>query len=256
MSLSESRRGSRESSVTPNFCMDTKLLKFEALVKKIHDALGGHYHDIGFARKYNSYPYVDLNLKILERMDNTTPIKQIGTDKFNNANYLSPNYPLNLIYDLKKMNEYACIVFLYSDTFSEFFAAFTTSYRDFCEWCEKWLYNELSEAPENKKIELTNEFIDIINKYSSERSKVFAIYFLFWALFVLAVDDNEKEKHLSEICDYARIFNVTDDEMIGIVNVVKYIVQDETFDISKTECLSEYFHYFTTVRILELYDRN
>lgn len=254
MSLSESLRG---SSVTPNFCMDTKLLKFEALVKKIHDALGGHYHDIDFDRKYNIHPYVDLNLKILERMDNTTPIKQIGTDKFNNANYLSPNFPLNLIYDLKKMNEYACIIFLYSDIFSEFFAVFTTSSFDFDEWCRKWLYNELSEAPENKKIELTNEFIDIINKYSSEHSKVFAINFLFWALFVLAVDDNEKEKHLSEICDYARIFNVTDDEMIGIVNVVKYIVQDETFDISKTECLSEYFHYFPpTVRILELYDRN
>ena len=109
MSLSESLRGSRGSSVTPNFCMDTKLLKFEALVKKIHDALGGHYRDIDFARKYNTHPYVDLNLKILERMDNTTPIKQIGTDKFNNANYLSPNLPLNLIYDLKKMNEYACI---------------------------------------------------------------------------------------------------------------------------------------------------
>lgn len=113
MSLSESLRG---SSVTPNFCMDTKLLKFEALVKKIHDALGGHYHDIDhdidFDRKYNIHPYVDLNLKILERMDNTTPIKQIGTDKFNNANYLSPNFPLNLIYDLKKMNEYACIIFL------------------------------------------------------------------------------------------------------------------------------------------------
>lgn len=54
-------------------------------------------------------------------------------------------------------------------------------------------------------------------------------YFIFWALFILAVDDTDKEKHLSDICDIARIFDIPDDEVLDIANVVKYVIRDKTY---------------------------
>lgn len=48
------------------------------------------------------------------------------------------------------------------------------------------------------------------NKYS----------FIFWALMVLTVDDTDKEKHLSQICDFSRFLEVDEEEMKNITRLI------------------------------------
>lgn len=64
-----------------------------------------------------------------------------------------------------------------------------------------------------------------------------ATYPLFLALMILAVDDTDKEKHLSTICDFARMLKVSDDEMLDLVNVVKYVFQDDSYEMPKSEMI-------------------
>lgn len=81
---------------------------------------------------------------------------------------------------------------------------------------------------------------DIVSRFN-KNSRPSAYIFLFWALMILAVDDTNKEEHLSLICDYAKMLKVTDEEMSDLVNVVKYVFQDKTFEDLKTETVKKYF---------------
>ena len=65
--------------------------------------------------------------------------------------------------------------------------------------------------------------------------------FIFWALMILAVDDTDKEEHLSLICDYSKMLQITEEEMLDLVNVVKYVFQDTTFENPKTDTINKYF---------------
>ena len=58
---------------------------------------------------------------------------------------------------------------------------------------------------------------------------------MLFALLLLSLDDTDKEKHLSIICDFARMLQVTDEEMIDLVNVVKYVFQDDTYEVPMNE---------------------
>lgn len=48
--------------------------------------------------------------------------------------------------------------------------------------------------------------------------------FVFWALMVMAVDDTDKEWHLSQICDLGSWLGINDEEMINIVRLVRRIL--------------------------------
>lgn len=65
--------------------------------------------------------------------------------------------------------------------------------------------------------------------------------FIFWALMILAVDDTDKEEHLSLICDYSKMLQITEEEMLDLVNVVKYVFQVTTFENPKTDTINKYF---------------
>lgn len=52
--------------------------------------------------------------------------------------------------------------------------------------------------------------------------------FIFWALMILAVDDTDKEEHLSLICDFAKVINIDDNAMLDIVQIVRLVFQKET----------------------------
>lgn len=52
--------------------------------------------------------------------------------------------------------------------------------------------------------------------------------FIFWALMILAVDDTDKEEHLSLICDFAKILNIDNSEMMDIVQIIRLVFQKET----------------------------
>lgn len=52
--------------------------------------------------------------------------------------------------------------------------------------------------------------------------------FIFWALMILAVDDTDKEEHLSLICDFAKLLRINDTEMMDIVQIIRLIFGKET----------------------------
>ncbi|MCI8353706.1 MAG: hypothetical protein HFI47_01290 [Lachnospiraceae bacterium] len=53
------------------------------------------------------------------------------------------------------------------------------------------------------------------------------LFFIFWSLMVLAVDDAGKEKHLSLICDFAKMLKISDAEMMDIVQIIQIIYHIE-----------------------------
>lgn len=52
--------------------------------------------------------------------------------------------------------------------------------------------------------------------------------FIFWALMILAVDDADKEEHLSLICDFAKMLRINDTEMMNMVQIVRLVFNKET----------------------------
>ncbi len=52
--------------------------------------------------------------------------------------------------------------------------------------------------------------------------------FIFWALMILAVDDADKEEHLSLICDFAKMLYINNHEMMDMVQIVRLVFNKET----------------------------
>lgn len=86
------------------------------------------------------------------------------------------------------------------------------------------------------RIEATNKFV------AKNKNNCNTVRVLFWALIVLAVDDTDKEKHLSLICDFARMLDVTDDEMKDLVNVIKRIFKCGAYEPIKTQRVRDMFN--------------
>lgn len=66
-------------------------------------------------------------------------------------------------------------------------------------------------------------------------------YFIFWSLMILAVDDADKEEHLSLICDFTKMLKITDAEIMDIVRIIQMIYRiEENLDI-QTEAVKRIF---------------
>lgn len=77
----------------------------------------------------------------------------------------------------------------------------------------------------------------------------FNLYFLFWALMILSVDDTDKEEHLSLICEFAQMLAVSDAalmDLIGLIRVIYNIEGDYKF---QTRIVGHSF-----IRLLEKYE--
>lgn len=82
---------------------------------------------------------------------------------------------------------------------------------------------------------ITEEFVDWCRGSAGYASYIEdGFYFLFWALMVITVDKTDKEKHLSMICNFARMLMVTDQEVKDIIELIKIV-----YDRSESEVLSQ-----------------
>lgn len=134
---------------------------------------------------------------------------------------------LPLIFNCEDFNDYAKVIYDNSDIYISF--SDDSEQSDFCK-----------QFPLSEKFDDGKQRIDagtaLVRKLNSDKSQKSAAYkFIFWSLMVLAVDDKNKDEYLSLICDYARMFKISDDEMKDMVNVIKYIFQDKTAQPIKTE---------------------
>ena len=151
------------------------------------------------------------------------------------------NATLSLIYDREQLNEFGKIIFKCSQL-----RFYVGEKWYFLLWQEKY-GKDLSSAfkDERKQFEAAKELVTSINegnwatdryiyRYKGEGWRSDAYRFIFWALMVLAVDETDKEEHLSEICDFAKMLKISDDEVADIINVIKYIFQNKTAKEIKT----------------------
>lgn len=65
--------------------------------------------------------------------------------------------------------------------------------------------------------------------------------FIFWSLMILAVDDTDKEEHLSLICDFAKMLKISDEEMLDIMQIIQAIYHMEGNFAIKTRNVKLYF---------------
>lgn len=220
---------------------ECRIAKFEILIDDIRNGI--HYHSI-----YNNQP-----------LDNDI------TDKFYDTIIYKALY---LIYydEFQNMNQYAKAIYMYFMNKDHIFDVGNCGDRirknsNSCEYKDvfgSWPPEIESTTQKTEPIPIQDKIQEIkklvsscnatykiykIDKWNDNRdSNIDAnICILFWALTVLAVDDTDKEKRLSLICDFARMLKVTDDEMKDIVNVIKCVFQDETFEPLKTEKVSDIF---------------
>ena len=124
--------------------------------------------------------------------------------------------PLALIYDYNKCNDYAKVIMSGAKFFfsgAEFSYNICGIYR---------YYDDFKSA--KKTADTAMKFVNICaaRKNAVERYK-----FIFWALMILTVDKVDAEEHLSLICDYAKLFHISDDEFEDIIQIVKIICGEE-----------------------------
>lgn len=113
---------------------------------------------------------------------------------------------LAAVYDYEKLNDYGKAVM---ELVSDF------------ENNEEYLPEYRDTEYRIKQLEWIVQFIDSNYDYAS-------LKFVFWALMILAVDNTDKEKHLSLICDFAKIKHIKDSEMEDIVEIIRFLFHEES----------------------------
>lgn len=85
-------------------------------------------------------------------------------------------------------------------------------------------YSDIKDA-----IGKTKEFV---NECRQERFLYEAYKFIFWSLMVLAVDKTDEDEHISLICNFAKMLNITDKEIADMIYIVKLIFNKVDDDYS------------------------
>lgn len=165
--------------------------------------------------------------------------------------------PLALIFDYKKCNPYARVIM----RITKF--SFTMSKR----WKDIY-YNMFEDA--KKDVVATEKFVYLCKTEKEPAERPFELWktqymmkdrepvtgdapkntaeniqekytFIFWALMILTVDKTDAEEHLSLICDYAKMLDITEDEFDDIVRIVKFIYNQDKPQNFKSETIPTVF---------------
>ena len=135
------------------------------------------------------------------------------------VNFERFNVILELIYDYNELNDYGKVIMKHSRSYlkdNNFIAKI---------WREKDNIGYFSDFKE--KLDATEEFI----KLCKEKGNTDEGYtFIFWAMFILAVDKKDAEEKLSLICDFARMLNISDNELMYIFMVIKSVIIQKNYE--------------------------
>ncbi len=170
---------------------DMRLVKFRMMIRDIYIDLGKH---------------------------NLTDTLSDGS-----GNYLNGGYGavwLAAIYDYDKLNDYGKTIIEQVSEMTE---------KDKCEDGTAFSY-KIKSVKNCQDMEYRMKVATAIVVYLNERIKTFTwykLYFIFWALMVLTVDDANKEEHLSLICDFAKMLKVSDTEITDMVQIIQAIYNIE-----------------------------
>ena len=170
---------------------DMKVLKYETLIEDINEVIDSTPVKRNLCRKI---------VEIFGEIEDTV------------------NSSLAMVFDYDKLNDYGKVIFERSRLY-----VYSRTNEITEVWSEQ--YPDISAFKDHKyKIEAAKGFI----KYcKNDQNRQEAYKFVFWAMMVLTVDKTDAAKHLSLICDFARMLKISDDEMNDILMVIKAIYQEE-----------------------------
>lgn len=151
-------------------------------------------------------------------------------EKINNMHHADANYDIHA-------NELLRLVFNY-DELNDYGKIIVKDAKFLLPRSENLRYNirldKSIEKNEKRKL-LIKEWVDFCcerRDYNCNEE----FYFILLAMLVVTVDKTNKEENLSIICDFARMFMITDDEMRDIIEIIKIL-----YDKSDSEVLSQQY---------------
>lgn len=180
---------------------DLEQKKETVLSKKGIEDVKDCYGKISIMLDALKYDIDDNEMRIMKFEMMVRDIAKLGTVFDNGAN-IDNRYYLALIYDYDDLNDYGKAIIEQGEG-EEGLDYF-------------WMQNEIIDQRKSK----AREFVEKCNKDSKRQ---ISLWFVFWEMMMLTVDDTDKEKHLSLICDFARMLKISDEEMLDILKVIQVI---------------------------------
>ena len=126
------------------------------------------------------------------------------------------NLPLKLVFNYSKLNEFGKKII----KITSFNLA--SNYN-----IEKW-EKKYSIIHEDNHVEAARDFIALNEKGE-------ALRFIFWALMILTVDDNDRDEKLTLICDFIKMLDITDEEVSDLINVIKMIYKKTDIQLNSVD---------------------
>lgn len=139
---------------------------------------------------------------------------------------------LALIFDYEKMNDYAKIImrrcpvetYIYDEFAGVLFKG--SNYKIDSGWsfktAKKFVENNMRGYSDIKSyIENAKAFVKEQNEQAYCIEAGYKL--IFWSLMVLAVDKTNEDKHISMICNFAKMLDILDEELEDIIYIIKLI---------------------------------
>ena len=183
-----------------------RIIKFETIIDKVQNAFSYiNFTTEGEKKMANDAVIMALNLV------NSGVIKGCSGKSINII-----NSSLGLIYDYNELNDYGKVIVKHSSP-NNFYVLL---------WSEK--HKDINCFIDFKyKLNVAREFV----KLCKEKGNTDEGYkFIFWAMFILAVDKKDAEEKLSLICDFAYMLNISNDELMYIFMVLKSIIYKKNYE--------------------------
>lgn len=177
---------------------DIKIAKFETMIRNINNLIK---KEMGLIRAWRTSLGIGVN----------------------------KNYSLSMIYDYDKLNEYGKIIMQNAKIR-------LTSGGDgnLDVWASKYEIRENLKKP-TVRIAAAEDFAKCCRE---NENKTEGYKFIFWALMILTVDKTNAEEHLSMICDFSKMLQISDDELEDIVTIIERIYnKNKVFYHYKTDVI-------------------
>ena len=89
---------------------------------------------------------------------------------------------------------------------------------------DQWRYNSFAEVSSYQDIkESIRKIKEFVKECRKDENYGIGHIFIFWSLMILAVDKTEEDEHISLICNFAKMFDITDKEIQDMIHIVKLI---------------------------------
>ena len=161
------------------------------------------------------------------------------------------NVALALIFDYDKCNEYARKIFENTNleiitytsekkiqNIEKFYILFYDQGKWNAQYSDIKLFNNIKTRLEAAKSFIKYRTIeDAADKINCGDNLMESYRFIFWSLFILTVDKYNAEEYLSTICDFAKMFKITNEEFKSIIDLIKCIYnrKGNLWNISKSD---------------------